>query len=58
VAGGGGRSGLLRRHCKVGEGRAVARAVVVAESCAKVLLIGRERRWRGRGRWPAGELRG
>ena len=36
----------------------MARAVVVAESCAEALFIGRERWWRGRGRWPAGELRG
>ena len=39
---------------RLGRGRAVGRAVVVAEGCAEALFIGRDEAWaRGAG-WPAG----
>ena len=41
---------------RLGRGTAVAEVVVVAESCAEALFIGRERRWRGGA--PVAELGG
>ena len=41
---------------RLGRGHAVAEVVVVAESCAEALFIGRERRWRGGA--PVAELGG